>query len=179
MPAFRIPFLLINAAPIEEQTTKTQARIHAERGRGTLYASLVLHMHMLTPVYLFRSADITSSIFYERIGRKDGRDIEFRFIVASPGEGPLRNASMGLAYRCPIGAGNHNRTNVLPPELQECGLFDFATSVKSNKRILFIGWYLDVNFVPSLCEKSDFYQSNLRHKGTLWLSSYRKHSMKA
>ena len=177
MPAFRIPFLLINAAPIEEQTTKTQAHICAERGRGTLFTSLVLCICSL--LYIIFAADITSSIFYERIGRKDGRDIEFRFIVASPGEGPLRNASMGLAYRCPIGAGNHNRTNVLPPELQECGLFDFATSVKSNKRILFIGWYLDINFVPSLCEKSDFYQSNLRHKGTLWLSSYRKHSMKA
>lgn len=177
MPAFRIPFLLINAAPIEEQATKTQARIHAERGGGTLYISLVLCICSL--LYIHFAADITSSIFYERIGRKYGHDIEFRFIVASPGEGPLRNASMGLAYRCPIGAGNHNRTNALPPELQECGLLDFATSVKSNKRILFIGWYLDINFVPSLCEKSDFYQSNLRHKGTLWLSSYRKHSMKA
>ena len=107
----------------EEQRTKKQTHLCAERGREAFYTALILCICSL--LYVSFAADITSSIlYYERIGQKDGHDIEFRFIVASPGEEPLRNASMGLNYRCHIGAGNSNRTNVLPLELQECGLFD-------------------------------------------------------
>ena len=69
--------------------------------------------------------------------------IAFRFHPASPGEGPLRNASMGGSYRCSAELSNAkngiHRTDILPSALQEPGLFDFATTVKSTKRVLFIG----------------------------------------
>jgi hypothetical protein len=68
-------------------------------------------------------------------------EIQYKIHSAVAGEGPLRNASMGMDYRCYVGSLHNgiNRTNVLPLKLQEPGLFDFATSVNSTKSILFIG----------------------------------------
>ena len=109
----------------------------------------VLYLHLAT-------LGVASSTFYEqqlRVGTSENtisildgdiqsaHEISFRFQLSHPGEGPLRNASMGLDYRCTVGTSPNgiNRTSVLPSELQQSGLFDFSTAVKSNKRILFIG----------------------------------------
>lgn len=54
----------------------------------------------------------------------------------SPGQGPLRKASTGTAYRCQLVEG---RAATLPTELLSPGLFDFATQIKSNLKTLVIG----------------------------------------
>lgn len=53
-----------------------------------------------------------------------------------PGDGPLRNATMGMSYRCTI---NEQRSKHLGAPFQVPGLFDFATSVRSDLGLLFIG----------------------------------------
>jgi hypothetical protein len=94
-----------------------------------------------------RLAFIVTNLDYPNIVRLHSEpsciraEIQYRIHSTSAGEGPLRNASMGMDYRCNVGSlpNGINRTDTLPLKLQEPGLFDFATSVKSTKSILFIG----------------------------------------
>ena len=110
----------------------------------------------------------TISLFDGNI--QSGHEISFKFRSSHPGEGPLRNASMGLDYRCTVGASPNgiNRTNVLPSQLYRSGLFDFSTTVKSNKSILFIGDSVAQQLSETLDESLGITKSWSHHKNEVF-----------
>jgi hypothetical protein len=90
----------------------------------------------------------SSPLFHRDVAH---HDIQYQFESSLPGDGPLRNASMGYSYRCPISG----RAKDLPPTLNDTGLFDFATRVKNKLGILFIGDSVAQQLSEAFDESSD------------------------
>ena len=92
--------------------------------------------------------------------------ITFKLQPVQLGVGPLRNATMGMSYRCPTTGKHSSRTRNLPPPLQGQGILDFATEITSNLRILFIGDSVGQQFSEAMDESRGMLTSWTRFNKT-------------
>ena len=119
-------------------TSSKKTSFHWRRLLAILAASLYVILEF-DVFAVFRSTGFRSTVLTHQANAPHNK-ITIRFHSAPPGSEPLRNASMGGAYKClPTLNGNTTRIQTLPPFLRDAGLFDFATTIHTDLKILFIG----------------------------------------